>query len=66
MLLNFSYKYFLGDSGFDTDENYAYLHNRKIMPIINLNPRNSSNLLHPNLNNLGVPCCPNDTSLSMV
>lgn len=63
---NFSYKYFLGDSGFDADDNYAYLHNRQIMPIINLNPRNSSNLSQPNFNNLGVPLCPNDTSLPMV
>src|SRR5690606_19555288 len=33
---NFAFKYFLGDSGFDADDNYAYLHKRNIMPIISL------------------------------
>ena len=63
---NFSYSYFLGDSGFDADDNYAYLHSKSIMPIINLNPRNSSNLPQPNFNELGVPLCPKDDSLTMV
>lgn len=63
---HFSYKYFLGDSGFDADDNYAYLHNKGIMPIIPLNPRNSSDLPQPDFNELGVPLCPNDSSLPMV
>ncbi|HSH35865.1 transposase [Schnuerera sp.] len=63
---NFSYKYFLGDSGFDADDNYAYLHQKKIMPIINLNPRNSQDLPQPGFNDVGVPLCPYDSSLPMV
>ena len=63
---NFSYKYFLGDSGFDADDNYAYLHEKKIMPIINLNPRNSQDLPQPGFNDVGVPLCPYDSSLPMV
>lgn len=63
---NFSYKYFLGDSGFDADDNYAYLHKRNIMPIINLNPRNASTLPEPGFNEAYVPLCPNDASLPMI
>ena len=63
---NSSFKYFLGDSGFDADDNYAYLHSKNIMPIININPRNSSGLPQPNFNNLGVPLCANDNSLPMI
>ncbi len=63
---NFTYKYFLGDSGFDADDNYAYLHKKSIMPIININPRNSPNLPQPGFNEVGVPLCPNDPSLPMV
>jgi len=63
---NFSYKYFLGDSGFDADDNYAYLHRKGIMPIINLNPRNSSNLPQPDFNKIGVPLCPSDPTLPMI
>ena len=63
---DFTYKYFLGDSGFDADDNYAYLHKKTIMPIINLNPRNSSNLAQPEFNEVGVPLCPHDPSLPMV
>lgn len=63
---NFKYKYFIGDAGFDADDNYAYLHNKKIMPIISLNSRNSSQLPEPNLNEFGVPLCPFDNSLPMV
>ena len=63
---NFSYKYFLGDAGFDADDNYAYLLKRKIMPIISLNPRNSPNLPQPGFNQVGVPLCPYDSSLPMV
>ena len=61
-----TFKYFLGDSGFDADDNYAYLHKRNIMPIISLNPRNSSDLPQPGFNEVGVPLCPNDHSLPMV
>lgn len=62
----FTYKYFLGDSGFDADDNYAYLHKKNIMPIINLNPRNSQSLPQPGFNEIGIPLCPNDPSLPMV
>ncbi len=63
---NFNYIYFLGDSGFDADDNYAYLHKKNIMPIINLNPRNSSALPQPEFNEVGVPLCPLNPSLPMV
>jgi len=63
---NFSYKYFLGDSGFDADDNYAYLHKKNIMPIINLNPRNTKSLPQSGFNELGVPLCPYDDTLPMV
>lgn len=62
----FTYKYFLGDSGFDADDNYAYLHKKNIMPIINLNPRNSQELPQPGFNDIGIPLCPYDPSLPMV
>jgi hypothetical protein len=62
---NFSYKYFLGDSGFDADDNYAYLHKKAIMPIISLNPRNTKDLPQSNFNEMGVPLCPYDSSLPM-
>ena len=63
---DFSYKYFLGDAGFDADDNYAYLHQRKIMPIISLNPRNTKDLPQPEFNEIGIPLCPYDPSLPMV
>jgi transposase-like protein DUF772 len=63
---DFSYKYFLGDAGFDADDNYAYLHKRNIMPIISLNTRNSKDLPQPGFNEFGIPLCPNDPSLPMV
>ena len=63
---NFSYKYFLGDAGFDADDNYAYLHEKNIMPIISLNTRNSKDLPQPGFNEIGIPLCPNDPSLPMV
>lgn len=63
---DFSYKYFLGDAGFDADDNYAYLHKRNIMPIISLNTRNSKDLPQPGFNEIGIPLCPYDSSLSMV
>lgn len=63
---NLEYKYFIGDSGFDADDNYAYLHEKNIMPIIAINPRNSANKLPSKLNEVGVPLCPKDDSLTMV
>ncbi|MGO1528882.1 MAG: transposase [Senegalia sp. (in: firmicutes)] len=63
---NFSYKYFLGDAGFDADDNYAYLHKRNIMPIISLNTRNSKDLPQPGFNEIGIPLCPYDDSLPMI
>ncbi|MGO1581567.1 MAG: transposase [Peptoniphilaceae bacterium] len=63
---DFSYKYFLGDAGFDADDNYTYLHRKKIMPIISLNSRNTKNLPESGLNEFGVPYCPYDNSLPMI
>ncbi|MBN4074893.1 hypothetical protein JYT99_03075 [bacterium AH-315-E09] len=64
---NFSYKYFLGDSGFDADDNYAYLYEKQLItPIINVNPRNKSSLPEPHINEIGIPTCPNDSTLPMV
>ena len=63
---SFSYKYFLGDAGFDADDNYAYLHKRNIMPIVSLNPRNTQDLPEPGFNEIGIPLCPYDPSLPMV
>ncbi|SHJ72407.1 transposase [Paramaledivibacter caminithermalis] len=63
---SFSYKYFLGDSGFDACDNYEYLCKDKgIIPIISINPRNQSDLPETGFNELGVPTCPNDHSLTM-
>ncbi|WP_432403485.1 transposase [Wukongibacter sp. M2B1] len=63
---DFKYKYFIGDAGFDADDNYAYLHGKNIMPIISLNPRNSSDLPQSDFNEIGIPLCPFDPSLPMV
>jgi len=63
---NLKYSYFIGDSGFDADDNYAYLYKKSIVPIISLNPRNSSTLPQPGFNEFGVPRCPFDDSLPMV
>ena len=63
---NFSYKYFLGDAGFDAYDNYKYLvkeHN--IIPIIPINPRGSKDVGMPGVNEDGIPTCPNDPSLLM-
>lgn len=63
---SFKYTYFIGDAGLDADDNYAYLYGKDIMPIISLNPRNSSDLPQPDFNEVGVPLCPLDPSLPMV
>lgn len=57
---NFSYKFFVGDAGFDSYDNYKFLYNDcNIIPIIPINPRNSSKkLLQPFINENGVPSCP--------
>lgn len=60
------FNYFLGDSGFDAVDNYEYLYNRGITPIINLNPRNISTLPQPLFNEDGIPTCPNNPDLPMV
>jgi len=64
---SFSIKALAADSGFDDPHNYKYLfkeHN--ILPIIDLNPRNSNNSLpKPGINEDGIPTCPNDPSLPM-
>ncbi len=62
---DFSYKHLLGDAGFDADDNYAYLQKRNIMPIINLNPRNTQDLSQPGFNEIGIPLCPYNPSLPM-
>lgn len=63
---DFKYTYFVGDAGFDADDNYAYLHKRSIIPIISLNPRNTPGLPQPGFNAFGVPLCPLDEKLPMV
>jgi len=60
------FKYFLGDSGFDAAENYAYLYERGITPIISLNPRNKSSLPSTLFTDEGIPLCPNNGNLPMV
>ncbi len=60
------FKYFLGDSGFDAADNYAYLYERSMTPIICLNPRNKSSLPSTSFTNEGVPLCPNNHDLPMV
>lgn len=63
----FSYKYFLGDAGFDSMDNYRYLVSEKSMiPIIPLNLRNSKDLSQPTVNDEGIPLCPCDISLPMI
>lgn len=62
----YKYKYFLGDTGFDSSDNYEYLiEDRNMIPIIPLNPRNRSNLPKPNFTTEGIPTCPNDPKLEM-
>lgn len=63
---HFSYRYFLGDAGFDSFDNYKYLFvERGIIPIIPLNLRNSKNLPQPDIGSNGIPTCPYDPSLPM-
>lgn len=59
------YDFFLGDAGFDSDDNYAYLYKHEITPIIPINPRNVSDLPQSGLNADGVPTCPLDPNLPM-
>ena len=62
----YKYKYFLGDTGFDSSDNYEYLiEDRNMIPIIPLNSRNQSNLPKPNFTTEGIPTCPNDPKLEM-
>ena len=63
---HFQYNYFLGDSAFDADDNYAYLHQKNIMPIIPINPRNTPTLPETGFNHDGVPTCPYDPKLPMI
>lgn len=60
------FKYFLGDSDFDAADNYAYLYERGITPIICLNPRNKSLLPNTSFTSEGIPLCPNNHDLPMV
>jgi len=60
-----NFNYFLGDSGFDAVDNYAYLNRKNIIPIINLNSRNTSTLPEPLFTEDGVPTCPNNPDLPM-
>ena len=55
------------DSGFDHVPNYKYLfENRRILPVIALNPRNTKqNFGNPGFNEYGIPICPKDPSLPM-
>lgn len=63
----FSYEAFLGDSAFDSVDNYTFLidecHFKKAL--IPLNPRNESLLPSVGYNEYGYPVCPNDKSLVM-
>ncbi|MDY2736364.1 transposase, partial [Intestinibacter sp.] len=62
----YKYKYFLGDAGFDSCDNYEYLiKDKNISPIIPLNPRNQSNLPKPNFTPEGIPTCPHYSTLEM-
>lgn len=58
--IDFNYKYFLGDSAYDCDDNYKYLaKDHNMVPIICLNPRNSSDLPQPSgFSSNGTPLCP--------
>lgn len=63
---NFTYKYFLNDSGFDAYNNYKYLYaDKHMIPIIPINPRNTSNLPKPGFNEYGIPTYPYASSLEM-
>lgn len=62
----YKYKYFLGDTGFDSSDNYEYLiKDKNMIPIILLNPRNQSNLPKTNFTPEGIPTCLNDSKLEM-
>jgi len=64
---SFHYKYFIGDAGFDSNDNYDYLYNSKgIIPIIPINPRNTKDLPLPGFTEDGIPTCPRDPSLFMI
>ncbi|KGI40487.1 transposase [Clostridium tetani ATCC 9441] len=64
---DFKYNYFLGDAAYDRDDNYKYLiKDCNIIPIIPINPRNSSDLPQPSgFTDNGIPLCPKDSSLPM-
>lgn len=58
---------FLGDSEFDSYDNYNFLNecgfSKVLIPINSRNSKSVSNVSFPR-NEEGVPCCPNDSSLS--
>ena len=63
-LHDFKYKYFIGDAGFDAVDNYKYLvKEHSMIPIIPL--RRVPSLPKPGFNELGIPTCPKDNSLTM-
>ena len=47
------------NNSFDANDKYAYLDKKNLMPITNLNPRNSQGLPEPRFNKLGLLLCPN-------
>jgi hypothetical protein len=53
-------------NSFDANDKYAYLHKKNLMPIINLNPRNSKDLPDPRFNEFCIPLCLNDSFLPMI
>ncbi|WP_350343976.1 transposase [Proteinivorax tanatarense] len=60
------YKYFLGDAGFDSYDNYRYLYcDKNMIPIIPLNQRRKSDLPSSGFTDDGTPTCPHDSSLKM-
>jgi len=63
----FSYDTFLGDSGFDSVDNYTFLIDdcRFKKAVIPLNTRNESSLPSVGFNEYGYPVCPNDADLVM-
>lgn len=63
---NHTYDYFLGDSAFDADDNYKYLHTAGIIPIIPINPRNKSTLPETGYTDQEIPTCPYNPELPMI
>lgn len=58
------YQYFTADAGFDSTKNYRFLiEDCQLIPIINLNPRNTKNLPKTHFDSAGIPLCPKNKTL---